>query len=301
MLRALPSLNGLRAFEAAARHLNFTRAADELNVTQAAVSHQIKALEERLGRPLFRRLNRKLLLTDAGQTLLEPMTQAFSLMKDAVGQIEEDASGGVLTVSTVDSVAANWLVPRMGRFQALHPEINLRIAISEDLVDFRDGSVDVALRYGRGNYPGLHTVKMMDEDLFPVCRPRLLTGDPPLLKPDDLSHFTLFHDDVLWDWSDWFKAAGISGEGFRHGPRLTHSNLVIQAALAGDGVALARSRLVADDLAAGRLVKPFDISIESEWTYYVVSAEVAANRPRVKAFREWVLQEAGTGDSPDRD
>ncbi|MDA1023855.1 MAG: transcriptional regulator GcvA [Proteobacteria bacterium] len=297
MLRALPSLNGLRAFEAAARHLNFTRAAEELNVTQAAVSHQIKALEERLGRPLFRRLGRKLLLTDAGQTLLQPMTQAFSLMSDAVGQIEEDSSTGVFTVSTVDSVASNWLVPRLGRFQALHPHINLRIAISDELVDFGDGSVDAALRYGRGNYPGLHTVNMMDEDLFPVCRPRLLERDIPLKEPADLRHFTLFHDDVLEDWSSWFKAAGITGEGFRHGPGMSHSNLVVRAALAGDGVALGRSRLVEDDLAAGRLVRPFDISVKAKRSYFVVSTEAAANRPRVKAFREWVLQEAGSGET----
>ncbi len=297
MPRALPSLNGLRAVEAAARHLNFTRAAEELNVTQAAVSHQIKALEERLGRPLFRRLNRKLLLTDAGQTLLQPMTQAFSLMGDAVAQIEEGSSTGVFTVSTLDSIASNWLVPRLGRFQALHPHINLRIAISDELVDLSDGSVDVALRYGRGNYPGLHTVKMMDEDLFPVCRRRLLEGDLPLKKPADLRHFTLFHDEVLEDWSDWFKAAGITGEGFKHGPRLSHSNLVVRAALAGDGVALGRSRLVEDDLAAGRLVKPFNISVKAKRSYFVVSTEVAASRPRVKAFREWVLQEAGSGEA----
>jgi len=299
MPRSLPSLNGLRAFEAAARHLNFTRAAEELNVTQAAVSHQIKGLEERLGRPLFRRLNRRLLLTDAGQSLLAPMSQALAIIADAVGQIEEGSSSGVLTVSTLDSIAANWLVPRLGRFQALHPDIDLRIAISDDLVDLSDGGVDVALRYGTGDYPGLHVVKMMDEDLFPVCRPRLLEGGPPLNEPADLRHYTLFHDDLMEDWSAWFEAAGVGDVDFKHGPSFSHSNLVLRAALAGDGIALGRSQLVADDLASGRLIKPFDISVKSSWTYYVVSTPAAANRPKVRAFREWALQEAlGEAASP---
>jgi LysR family glycine cleavage system transcriptional activator len=293
MLRALPSLNGLRAFEAAARHLNFTRAAEELNVTQAAVSHQIKGLEERLGQPLFRRLNRKLLLTDAGQTLLAPMSQALAIMAEAVASIEGDDGAGVLTISTLDSIAANWLVPRLGRFRASYPDIDMRIAISDDLVDFSGGGVDVALRYGLGEYPGLHVTPMMTEDLFPVCSPAMLENGPPLNTPADLRHYTLFHDNVLEGWAEWFAAAGITdSDAFTHGPAFSHSNLVVRSALSGEGVALGRSQLVADELSSGRLVKPFDISVPSTWAYYVVSTPAQANRLKVKAFRQWVLEQA---------
>ncbi|MBC8339776.1 MAG: transcriptional regulator GcvA [Rhodospirillales bacterium] len=294
MLRALPPLNGLRAFEAAARHLNFTRAAEELNVTQAAVSHQIKGLEERLGQPLFRRLNRKLLLTDAGQTLLAPMTEAFSIMTDAVARIEGDDATGALTITTLDSIASNWLVPRLGRFRESHPDIDVRITISDSLVDFSEGGVDVALRYGLGDYPGLHVVPMMTEDLFPVCSPALLESGPPLNAPEDLRHYTLFHDDVLEGWTEWFAAAGVTGGDFTHGPAFSHSNLVMRSAIAGEGVALGRSQLVADELASGRLVKPFEISVPSTWAYYIVSAPAHANRQKVKAFREWALEQANT-------
>ncbi|NQV84612.1 MAG: transcriptional regulator GcvA [Rhodospirillales bacterium] len=292
MSKALPSLNGLRAFEAAARHLNFTRAAEELNVTQAAVSHQIKGLEERLGQPLFRRLNRKLLLTDAGQTLLAPMSQALGLMVEAVASIEGDDAAGMLTVSTLGSIAANWLVPRLGRFRASHPDIEVRIAISDDLVDFSEGGVDVALRYGMGDYPGLRVVPMMTEDLFPVCSPGMLEGGPPLNEPADLRHYTLFHDNMSEGWPEWFAAAGVSGGEFTHAPVFPHFHLVVRSAIIGDGVGLGRSQLVADDLASGRLVKPFEISVPSSWAYYIVSAPGYANRPKVKAFREWALEQA---------
>ncbi|NQU60297.1 MAG: transcriptional regulator GcvA [Rhodospirillales bacterium] len=292
MPRSLPPLNGLRAFETAARHLNFTRAAEELNVTQAAISHQIKGLEERLGQPLFRRLNRRLLLTDAGQSLLPPMSQAFGIIAEAVGRLEGDDSTGVLTVSTLDSIASNWLVPRMGRFRERHPDIELRIAIDDALVDLSQGGVDVALRYGLGKYPGLHVVPLMTEDLFPVCTSKLLEKGRPLKEPADLRHYTLFHDDMIEGWSEWFKAAGISGDDMTHGFSFSRSNLVLSSAIAGEGVALARSRLVADEIAAGRLIKPFDISVPSSWAYYAVSAQASAGRPKIRAFREWLLEEA---------
>jgi LysR family transcriptional regulator, glycine cleavage system transcriptional activator len=292
MSKALPSLNGLRAFEAAARHLNFTRAAEELNVTQAAVSHQIKGLEERLAQPLFRRLNRKLLLTDAGQTLLAPMSQALSIMADAVAHLEDDTGPGVLTISTLDSIAANWLVPRLGQFRTAHPDIEVRIAIADDLEDFTSGGVDLALRYGRGDYPGLHVSPMMTEELFPVCSPAMLEGGPPLNAPADLRHYTLFHDDMSEGWPEWFAAAGISAEGFTHAPIFPHFHLVVRSTIIGDGVGLGRSQLVSDDLASGRLIKPFEISVPSSWAYYIVCAPTHANRPKVKIFREWALEQA---------
>ena len=215
-------------------------------------------------------------------------------MTEAVARIEGDDGAGVLTISTLGSIASNWLVLRLGRFCASYPDIDVRMAISDDLVDFSEGGVDVALRYGLGDYPGLHVVPMMTEELFPVCSPAMLETGPPLVEPADLRHYTLFHDDVLEGWPEWFAAAGVTGGGFTHGPAFSHSNLVVRSAIIGEGVALGRSQLVADDLASGRLVKPFEISVPSTWAYYIVSAPAHANRPKVKAFREWALEQAKT-------
>ena len=295
MSRRLPSLNGLKAFEAAARHLSFTRAAAELNVTQAAVSHQVKALEERLGLALFRRLNRALLLTDEGQALLPPLSEALDRMALAVDGLARREETGVLTVSTLDSFAAGWLVRRLRRFRALYPDIEIRIATSNHLVDFTRDDVDIAVRYGRGEWPGLDSVRLMTEEIFPVCSPALLADGPPLEKPQDLCFHTLLHEEMLEDWRMWLLAAGVGDVDPTRGPWYTQANLVILAAMAGEGVALGRSVLVADDLAAGRLVKPFDVSLPAEYAYYVVHPEAAAGRPKVRAFRDWLLEEASAG------
>ena len=295
MSRRLPSLNGLKAFEAAARHLSFTRAAAELNVTQAAVSHQVKALEERLGLALFRRLNRALLLTDEGQALLPPLSEALDRMALAVDGLARREETGVLTVSTLDSFAAGWLVRRLRRFRALYPDIEIRIATSNHLVDFTRDDVDIAVRYGRGEWPGLDSVRLMTEKIFPVCSPALLADGPPLEKPQDLCFHTLLHEEMLEDWRMWLLAAGVGDVDPTRGPWYTQANLVILAAMAGEGVALGRSVLVADDLAAGRLVKPFDVSLPAEYAYYVVHPEAAAGRPKVCAFRDWLLEEASAG------
>lgn len=295
MSRRLPSLNGLKAFEAAARHLSFTRAAGELNVTQAAVSHQVKALEEGLGVALFRRLNRALLLTDEGQALLPPLSEALDRMALAVDGLARRDETGVLTVSTLDSFAAGWLVRRLRRFRALHADIDVRITTANHLVDFARDDVDLAVRYGRGQWPGLDSVRLMTEEVFPVCSPALLADGPALDKPSDLRFHTLLHEDMIEDWRTWLLAAGVGGVDPTRGPWFTQANLVIQAALAGDGVALGRSVLVADELAAGRLVKPFDVSLPAEYAYYVVSPQAAAGRPKVRAFRDWMLAEAAAG------
>ena len=293
MARRLPPLNALRAFEAAARHLNFTRAAAELNVTQAAVSHQVKALEERLGLALFRRLNRKLFLTDAGQAFFPPVRDAFDGLAAATERLRTGDSTGALTVSVLPSLAARWLVPRLGRFRVKHPDIDLRLDPTLGLTDFGREDVDLAIRMGGGDYPGLHTTRLMGENIFPVCSPALLDGPHPLRGPDDLRHHTLLHDEVHGEWRAWLKVIGVAGVDPARGPIFTDSSMLTEAAMQGQGVALGRGNLVGDALAAGRLIKPFDVSLPHKWAYYVVCPEARAERPKVKAFREWLLAEAG--------
>ena len=297
MSRRLPPLNALRAFEAAARHLSFTRAAEELFVTQAAVSHQVKALEEHLGRKLFRRLNRALLLTDDGQAYLPAVSRAFALLNEATRDLLTKETPGPLTVSALPSFAARWLVPRLGRFRKAWPDIDLRIDPSAELVDFAAGDVDVGIRYGRGKYPGMRADWLMTEDIFPVCSPQLLEGDHPLREPDDLEHHVLLHDDGHGDWRTWLLAASVDRVDPARGPIFTDSSMLIQAAMAGQGVALARGVLAADELAAGRLVRPFTLSLPTEYAYYLVCPQETADRPKIVAFREWLLDEARSESS----
>lgn len=289
MTRRLPPLNALRAFEAAARHLSFTKAADELHVTQAAVSHQIKALEEWLGLPLFRRINRGLVLTDAGQAYLPPLRDALDSMANATERLFRKDSAGALTISTMPSFAAKWLVMRLGRFQAAHPELDVRLHTTSQLVDFAQQDVDVAIRFGSGNWPDLRVERLLSEDIFPVCCPRLL---PTLRRPEDLKNHTLLHDDYIITWGSWLTAAGVHGVDATRGQYFTDSALVLQAAMEGHGVALARQVLVADDLAAGRLVRPFDVTLTGEYAYYLAAPHHYFSRPKVKAFREWLFAEA---------
>lgn len=291
MSARLPPLNSLRVFEAAGRHLSFTRAATELHVTQAAVSHQIKALEEYLGMPLFKRMNRALVLTEAGQTYLPSVRRTLEELREATERLLKRDAGGVLTVSVLPSFAARWLVPRLGRFQRQHPEINIRLAPTKTLTDFGEGDVDLAIRYGRGYYPGLRADRFMTEDIFPVCSPELLDSDTPLRSPADLRHHHLLHDDDHVVWRDWLAATGIKGIDADRGTFFVDSSLLVQAAVAGQGVALARSVLVRDELAAGRLVKPFELSLPAEFAYYIVCPEYAAERPKIAAFREWLFAE----------
>ncbi len=292
MVRRLPPLNALRAFEAAARHLSFTRAAEELHVTQAAISHQVKALEEHLGRKLFRRLNRALLLTDDGQAYLPSVSRAFTLLNDATSDLLTKQAPGPLTVSALPSFAARWLVPRLGRFRHIRPDIDLRIDPSTELADFAGGDVDVGIRYGRGKYPGMRADWLMTEDIFPVCSPALLEGPHPLHDPEDLEHQVLLHDDGHGDWRTWLLAAGVDRVDPARGPIFTDSSMLIQAAMAAQGVALARGVLAADELAAGRLVRPFTLSLPTEYAYYLVCPVNTAEQPKIAAFRDWLIGEA---------
>jgi LysR family glycine cleavage system transcriptional activator len=297
MVRRLPPLNALRAFEAAARHLSFTKAAEELYVTQAAVSHQVKALEQALGVRLFRRLNRRLMLTDAGQLYLPALTAAFEGIDAATARLRADEDAGTLSVSVANSLAAKWLLPRLPRFRERHPEIDVEVSALDRLVEFGRDNVDMGIRYGLGNYPGLRVDPLMEDTVFPVCSPTLRDGSPPLRARADLAQHTLLHDDVpageAPDWRAWLAAAGVAGVDPSRGPRYSHSSLVLQAAIEGQGVALGRSSLVSLDLEAGRLVQPFGPALPSHYACYVVSPAATAERPKIKAFRDWLLEEAG--------
>ena len=297
MGRRLPPLNSLRAFEAAARHLSFTRAADELHVTPAAISPQIKALEEHLGVPLFRRLNRAVMLTDAGQACLPGLSEAFDRMAAVLERLRVQDCGGPLTVSTSPAFAAKWLVPRLERFQERCPEIDVRVSAAMRLADFAREDVDVAIRYGPGRYPGLLAELLLTNEVVPVCAPALLEGPRPLRAPQDLCHHTLLHDDTSTsdgaypNWAMWLRAAGVEGVDASRGPRFDYPGLVLDAAAAGHGVALALSTIVAADIVAGRLVKPFAVGVPTPFAYYVVCPEATAGRPKVEAFRRWLRAE----------
>ena len=291
-MRRLPPLNGLRAFEAAARHLSFTRAAEELNVTQAAISHQVKALEARLGIQLFRRQNRRLFLTDEGQAYFPALRDALDQIDAATARLQARDRAGALTVSCMPSFAAAWLVRRLGRFRAAHPDIDVRIDPTERLVDFARDGADMAIRYGRGAWAGTEAVRFMTEDVFPMCSPALLDGPHPLREPADLGHHTLLHDDFQTDWRRWLLAAGVVGVDPSRGPSFTDSSMVLQAAVDGQGIALGRSALAADDLAAGRLVQPFAFTLPIEFAYYVIYPDSHGERPKIAAFRDWILAEA---------
>jgi len=298
MSRQLPPLNALRTFEAAARHLSLSQAAAELHVTPAAISHQVKALEEWLGVPLFRRLNRQVLLTDAGQACLKGLRDGFDRLAATVEKVRNRSSEGPLTVSAAPSFAGKWLVPRLDRFRRAHPDIDVRIDANPGLTDFERQNVDIGIRYGRGRYPGLRADRLMSESVFPLCSPKLMRGPPRLRRPRDLARHTLLHIDmpVMGEaeptWEMWLRAAGVSDVDWTRGPRFSVSSMAIEMAIAGQGVVLGSDVLCAADLAAGRLVKPFDVGLALDFGYWIVSPETAAERPKAVAFRNWLLAEA---------
>ncbi|ENY73076.1 transcriptional regulator GcvA [Aeromonas diversa] len=290
MSRRLPPLNALKAFEAAARHLSFTRAAEELFVTQAAISHQIKALEEYLGIKLFRRKNRSLLLTEEGQGYFLDIKDIFASIAEATEKLLARSAKGALTVSLQPSFAIQWLVPRLVRFSERHPDIDVRIKA----VDLDEGSltddVDVAIYYGRGNWPGLRADKLHTEYLIPVCSPMLLTGPKPLRTPEDLTRHTLLHDTSRRDWKAWFRQLGIDAPNVNQGPIFSHSTMVIQAAIHGQGVALGHSVLAQPELDAGRLICPFEQVLVSKNAFYLVCQEQQSEQGKIVAFRDWMLE-----------
>ncbi len=297
MATVLPSLNGLRAFEAAARHLSFTRAADELNVTQTAISHLIRRLEEQLNVKLFVRRNRALELTREAQDFLPAVRTAFEDLRRATARLRRSDRDGALTVSTTASLAAKWLVTRVASFQDAQPGIEVRISTSSHLVDFQREEVDMAVRYGLGTWPGTRANWLMAEDMFPVCSPALLTGDNPLRTPEDLEHHTLLHSSASReDWQLWLTAAGLPASiAARRGLTFDQSFMASQAAVEGLGVALGRARLVEADIAAGRLVVPFNVVLPTGAGYYIVAPEATADTPKIALFRDWLIGSVAPG------
>jgi LysR family transcriptional regulator, glycine cleavage system transcriptional activator len=297
MATPLPSLNGLRAFEAAARHLSFTRAAAELRVTQTAISHQIRRLEEQLGIRLFLRRNRALLLTREAQSYLPAVRAAFEDLRRATERLRRPERDGLLTVSTTPSLAAKWLVTRAAAFQEAHPGVEVRITTSSHLVDFRREEVDMAVRYGRGHWPGIRAEWLMAEELFPVCSPALLNGPKPLRRPEDLAQQTLLHASASReDWQLWLTAAGLPVSlASRPGLSFDQSFMAIQAAVDGLGIAMGRTRFVEADVAAGRLVVPFDVVLPADAGFYIVAPEETADTPKIAQFRDWLIGSVAPG------
>ena len=294
----LPPLSALRAFEAAARHMSFSKAADELHVTPAAISHQIHALEEDLGVRLFHRMNRSIELTASARILLPGLTEAFTGIQSSVRRLRAHNDTGTLTVTVSPSIAGKWLVLRLHRFQEQHPEIDVRISTSDDLVDLTRGDFDLAIRYGTGRYPGLDVDLLFTNEVFPACSPKLLTARPPLRTPDDLPRHTLIHDQaaerdpLVPTWPMWLKAAGVKTVPITAGLTFNSMSLALDAAIAGQGIVLAYSTIAAADLAAGRLVRLFSLALPDQFAYYIVTAPGALERPKVRAFRNWLRQEA---------
>ena len=292
MSRRLPPLNALRAFEAAARHESFTRAANELFVTQGAVSQQVKALEAELGLKLFNRERQRLVITAAGRDYLAVIRDALDRIADGTARLLQRQSTGALTVSTSPNFATKWLVHRLGRFVAAHPEIDLRISATLSHVDFVREDVDMAIRHGDGTANGLHLTRLCTEERFPVCSPKLLRGRRVPKTPAEIAAMPLLHFNDRQDWMKWFQAAGLNNLPDLRGPVLDQDNMVIDAAVDGQGVALARTTLAAWDLIGGRLVRPSKLVLTVSYAYWIVCPRPAAQLPKIAAFRDWLLAEA---------
>lgn len=312
MTERLPPLNALKAFESAARHLSLKRAAQELNVTPAAISHQVKALENHLGVQLFRRLNRALELTPAARAALPKLSEGFDALAQATASLRPRPDTGQLTLSAAPSLTARWLMPRLHRFFAAHPEVDVRISTRMRLVNQggQDGAAerttvanwlaeaDIAILYGHGDYPGYRVEKLFALTVAPICSPQLAQGATPLRRPQDLVHHTLIHDDtgMLYDrvafWDVWLKAAGVEGVDTSRGSHFSQPILALEAASDALGVVVTMPLLAGAELASGRLIVPFELQVPLQSAYYLVWSEEGARRPVVDAFRRWVLDEA---------
>lgn len=304
-MRSPVYLNALRAFEASARHESFSIAAAELNVTPAAVGQLVRSLEEWLGAPLFHRSfsgRARLVATETAQRALPDIRAGFDRLSLGLERLRDGSANGVLTVTTSPAFAAKWLLPRIDRFQALRTDTDVRLDTSLKLLDFAAQGIDIGVRYGAGTWPGLTAEKLMDEEIYPVCSPMLLRQPPLLRTPADLGGHT-FIQDLSVDaqagfatWDIWLEKAGVRDVAMKRGLRINNSAAVLQAAIDGHGVALARSIMARDDLAAGRLVRLFpEITLASTLAYYVVYRPECATLPKLVAFRDWLLGEASQG------
>jgi LysR family glycine cleavage system transcriptional activator len=291
MLRRLPSLNALKAFEATARSESVTRAAEELCVTQGAVSQQVKALEAALGIKLFFRERQRLVITEAAREYLAVVRDALDRIAVGTERLVQRQTSGVLTVSTSPDFAAKWLVHRLGQFAEANPDIDLRVSAAMHHVDFAREEVDLAVRHGDGNWAGLGVVRLCSEQLFPVCSPKLVSGRNRITIASDLLKFPLLRLDDWQTWSRWFEAAGVN-DPVAHGPVLNRASMLIDAAVDGQGIALARTALAAWDLINGRLVRPIDVSLRLRKTYWIVCPKATSALPKITMFREWLLAQA---------
>jgi LysR family transcriptional regulator, glycine cleavage system transcriptional activator len=297
MPKGIPPLNALRAFEAAGRHLSITKAADELHVTAAAVSHQVKTLEDYLEVKLFRRSGNALLLTDAGQACLPGLRAGFAELERAMEALREHDVRGPFFVSVAPVFASKWLIPHLDRFHSAHPDIDVRISATLELADFERDGIDAAVRVGRGRYPGLASHRLFGETVVPMCSPALLDGDHPLASPEDLRHHVLLHFDwpareqVTPDWATWLKAMGVKGVDATRGSHFTQPDHAMQAAIEGAGVVLGWRSLAQMDLESGRLRIPFDLALPMDVAFYLVYPEASAERVKLATFREWLLEE----------
>ena len=300
MRRELPPLNSLRAFESAARHLSFQKAADELHVTPAAISHQIKGLEDRLGAPLFRRMTRALALTEAGKASLPFIGDGLDFLADGWRRMRIDDGAGFLTVSVSPTIAANWIVPRLPTFTDRYPDVRVRMDTTLGLADFDRDGVDIAVRFGPGGYPDLVSECLISEEIIAVCCPDLMEGPHPIREQADLRHHNLLHTD--WDsavpqpdWRMWLTTAGVVDQvDWRRGPVFTLHAVALAAAMEGQGVTLSSRFIVEEQLKSGELVAPFDISLRSSFDYWIVYPPRNLNRTKVRAFRDWLLEESKT-------
>ncbi len=297
---AAPPLPALRTFEVAARHLSFTKAASELHITQGAVSQQIKQLEASLGFALFHRGARGLSLTEKGEALAETAQSAFRRLFDKIEELRQSEDAGILTVSVSPSLAVKWLIPRLGRFYERHPEVDVRIRPDPVLIDVEAeaGTVDMAIRFGQGPFPGLSAVPIMHETVFAVASPELVAKGPPLRRPSDLSRHTLLHSsstqvvvNSMARWEVWLGVLGVTGINAKAGPTFPSSYMLLEAAIHGQGVALTWAALADDDLRAGRLVRLFDRALEGSMSYFALTTQAAADKPKVVAFRDWLVDE----------
>jgi LysR family glycine cleavage system transcriptional activator len=304
-----PPLNALRAFEAAARHLSFKKAAAELHVTPGAVSAQVKLLEAHLGVALFRRLTRALELTSEAHTLLPKVREGLEKLQEGVDLLRARERRSALSVVTPPNFASRWLIPRLQGFTSAHPSLELHVASRSSMIDghengdariadAREDAPIVNVRFGTGHYPGARVDQVFPADYVPVCSPKLLEGEHPLRTPDDLRHHTLLHDDTVSEeaarpsWSAWLDAEGIDDIDGSRGPHFSDASLALEAAIEGWGVVLAIKPLLCGEIEAGRLAVPFDRAVRSSWSYFLVTPEAVAQDPAVVAFREWILREA---------
>jgi LysR family glycine cleavage system transcriptional activator len=297
MPRRLYPLNALRVFEASARNLSFKKASEELSVTAAAVSHQVKGLEEFLGLPLFRRMPRGLLLTDTGQLLLSELSEVFQSLDRAMERVIESDSRGTLTLSVAPTFAVMWLIPRLQKFYALHPDLDVRISTGLSLIDFHRDDFDAAIRLGSGQWLGLEAIELLDETVTPMCSPRLLEGPDAIRSPDDLSKHVLLHNHSMdYDpeaptWETWLEAAGVTGVDASRGTHFSLPDHGLQAAIDGAGIVLGWRSLSAKDVAAGRVVEPFDVTLPLGSSFYLVYPEAHSHRPNIAAVRDWLKKE----------